>query len=315
MADVLQSLSFSTMWNYMRSGDGAELLRQILALGFRRVELNYRIAEATLRAMEPLLETGAIRVSSLHNVFPHTDDPAFDTDSLLLSYEDPELRKRSIALTRRTVDYAQRLGAEAVVIHPGAVPELPFRPYDSLLKEMYRKGLKDTPEYRRLFQEMKDYRERERPAYIRRIKESLSEICAYIAKKNYRVSLGIENRSMCHQIPDFEEARYLLDELRGLPVYFWYDIGHGLAMEALGIYDSLSEARKLQERILGVHIHDTVGVEDHWTPYIHSDRLDDFIEIIRAAPIKVLELGAKNPADEIRRGVAVLCRKIGGGEA
>lgn len=310
MEDLKNSLSFSTMWNYMKSQNGAELLQQILDLGFHKVELNYRITGEMLQSMEPMIEKGLIRVNSIHNVFPRVDDKAFDTDSLLLGYPEPDLRKRAVELTKQAVDYARRLGARVVVIHPGEVPVSAERHYDTMLKKMYRDGLKGASEYERLFKEMQEYRERESPRYLNLIKQSLAEICDYIAAKNYRVCLGIENRAMCHQIPDFQEAHYLLNDLKDMPVYFWYDIGHGLALEALGMFNSLAEALKLKDKIIGVHIHDAIGVDDHWTPYLHSANLDKFIGIIRDIPLKVLELGAKNKAEEIRRGVAILETKL-----
>jgi sugar phosphate isomerase/epimerase len=308
--DVMNLLSFSTMWNYMKSSDGAELLRQIIDLGFRKVELNYRISREMLDAMEPLLERGVIAVGSIHNVFPRVADPAFDTDSQLLGYADPDLRAEAVKLTKQSVDYAQRLGAAAVVIHPGEVPVSEARFYDRMLKRLYRQGKQDSPEYETLFREMAEYRAKRSPCHLELIRQSLEALCEYIGKKNYTVKLGIENRAMCHQIPDFAEADWLLSKLRELPVYFWYDIGHGMVLENLGIFNNRAGALALADRTIGIHIHDTLGVEDHWAPYIHSDHLDDFLELIAKIPIKVLELGSKNSAAAVLKGVAVLCEKL-----
>jgi sugar phosphate isomerase/epimerase len=311
MDEIKKSLSFSTMWNYMKSSNGAELLQQILDLGFQKVELNYRISREMLATMEPLIERGEIAVSSIHNVFPRVDDPAFDTDSLLLGYGDPDLRAESVRLTCQSVDYAQRLGAAAVVIHPGEVPLREERHYDRMLKQLYREGKKESPEYEGLFREMRDYRAQNAPVHVSLIRQSLEAICDYIAKKNYPVKLGIENRAMCHQIPDFAEAGRLLTELEELPVYFWYDTGHGMVMENMGLFRNLDGALALAEKTIGIHIHDTIGVEDHWAPYIHSNHLDDFLELIAKIPLKVLELGTKNSAADVRKSVAVLCEKLG----
>jgi sugar phosphate isomerase/epimerase len=307
---VMNMLSFSTMWNYMRSSDGAELLRQISDLGFRKVELNYQISREMLVTMEPLFERGKMAVSSIHNVFPRVADPAFDTDSLLLGYTDPDLRAEAVRLTRQSVDFAARLGAAAVVIHPGEVPVSAERHYDRLLKQLYRQGKQHSPEYEALFREMKEYRDARSPNHVALIRQSLEAICDYIAKKNYSVQLGIENRAMCHQIPDFSEAGRLLTELEELPVYFWYDIGHGMVLENLGLFANRAGALTLADKTIGIHIHDTIGVEDHWAPYIHSDHLDDFLELIAKIPLKVLELGSKNSAVDVRTGVAVLCAKL-----
>jgi sugar phosphate isomerase/epimerase len=310
MDTVKKSLSFSTMWNYMKSSNGAELLHQILDLGFQKVELNYRISKEMLATMEPLITAGRIAVSSIHNVFPRVDDPAFDTDSLLLGYADPGLRRAAVELTQQSVDYAQRLGAAAVVIHPGEVPISEVSHYDRKLKKLYQDGKKETPEYAKLFAEMLEYRSQRSPEHVELIRRSLTELCEYIGKKNYQVKLGIENRAMCHQIPDFTEAGQLLTTLAGLPVYFWYDIGHGLVLENLGLFNNMAGALGLADRTIGIHIHDAIGIEDHWAPYLHSDNLDRFLELIAKIPVKVLELGSKNSAAAVEKGVAVLCEKL-----
>jgi sugar phosphate isomerase/epimerase len=298
------------MWNYMKSSHGAELLHQILDLGFHKVELNYRISREMLATMEPMIAKGRIGVSSIHNVFPRVDDPAFDTDSLLLGYPDPELRRMAVELTKQSVDYAQRLGAAVVVIHPGEIPVSEVDHYDRSLKQLYRGGKKDTPEYAKLFAEMLDYRSQRSPCHVELIRQSLTEICEYIGRKNYAVKLGIENRAMCHQIPDFNEAGQLLEALRELPVYFWYDIGHGLVLENLGLFNNLAGVLGLVDQTIGIHIHDAIGVEDHWAPYLHSNHLDDFLGLIAKIPVKVLELGAKNSAADIDKGVTILCDKL-----
>lgn len=310
MEPIFDLFSFSSTWNGHNNSSGAVLMEEIRALGFKKVELNYKISEEKLATILPMLENDVIEVTSVHNVFPRVDDPAYDTDSLLLGYPDSEKRKKSISLTKRSVDYAAMLGAKAVVIHPGEVPINEKGCYDVLLKELYRLGKKDTEQYKRLFNEMMHYREKNSMKYVELIRQSLEEISEYIIKKNYKVVLGIENRAMCHQIPDFKEAHYLLNQLEGCPVYFWYDIGHGMVLDNIGMFNNLKEVYQIKDRIIGLHIHDAVGVSDHWTPYIHSNNMDRFVDLIKDIPVKVLELGGKNKPEEIKKGVAMLYEKL-----
>lgn len=301
--------SFSTSWNWRHGNNGRILMEEIKQLGFSQVELNYRISKEMLETIVPMVEKGEIKVSSVHNVFPEVKNPDYDTDSQLLGYEDEGKRRVSIELTKGSVDYAAELGAKAVVIHPGEVPVSKERHYDILLKNIYREGLKASAEYKALFEEMLNHREKSSRKYVLNIKNSLEEIAEYIEKKNYNIKLGIENRAMCHQIPIFTEMSFLLEELKGLPVYFWYDIGHGMMMSNLGMFSHL-DVYKMKDKILGVHIHDAIGVDDHWTPYILSKNIDNYIDLIKDAPIKVLELGAKNPPEDIVRGVKILAEKV-----
>lgn len=309
MDTKFELFSFSTSWNWRHGNIGRNLMDEIKSLGFNQVELNYKISEETLTTIVPMVEKGEITISSVHNVFPEVKDPDYDTDSLLLGYDDPVKRKKSVELTKRSVDYGAELGAKVVVIHPGEVPVSKDRHYDVLLKSLYREGKKDSAEYRKLYAEMINYREKNSRKHVDYIKESLTDIAEYIQQKNYRIKLGIENRAMCHQIPVFSEMEYLLDKLDGLPVYFWYDIGHGMMMSNLGMFNHL-DVYKMKDKIIGLHIHDAIGVDDHWAPYILSSNLDEYIDLIKDIPVKVLELGVKNQPEDIVKGVEVLNRKV-----
>lgn len=309
MDTKFELFSFSTSWNWRHGNEGRKLMAEIKALGFNQVELNYKISNEALSTIIPMVEKGEIRVSSVHNVFPEVKDPDYDTDSLLLGYDDPVKRKKAIELTKGSVDYGAQLGAEVVVIHPGEVPISKERHYDVLLKNLYREGKKDSTEYRKLYGEMINYREKNSGKFVDNIKESLTELSEYIQKKNYKIKLGIENRAMCHQIPVFSEMEYLLDRLDGLPIYFWYDIGHGMMMSNLGMFNHL-DVYKMKDKIIGLHIHDAIGVDDHWTPFILSSNIDDYIDLIKDVPLKVFELGVKNQPEDIVKGVEILNNKV-----
>lgn len=303
-------LSFSTSWNWRNAKTGKEIIDQIKDLGFNTVELNYKVKKEMLEDIFPMIESEYIKVSSVHNVFPDIENSLFDTDSLLLSYPNKELRKKSVELTQNTIDYGEKLGAKVVVIHPGVVPVSPKVNYDVRLKQLYNDGKKDSYEYRKLFDEMMEFRSLRSDKYTELIKESLEEICEYVVKKGYKIRVGIENRPICTQIPDFREATYLLDELKGYPIYFWYDIGHGNVLDHLGMFDNKKELIKIKDRIIGMHIHDTIGVNDHLAPYAKSNNLDEYIDIIKDIPIKVLELGVKNHKEDIIKGTTIFHNKL-----
>ncbi len=311
--------SFSTSWNFRDSRVGRELMERIIGLGFRSVELNYRISEETLATILPMVDGGEISVSSVHDVFPAVEDERFDTDSRLLGYEDPALRRRAVELGERSVDFAARLGARAVVVHPGAIPMdgggfagpsgLAGAAYDEELKRLCDAEGSGSPALAALRAEFLEYRRRALGGDLRRIADSLGEIASYAASRYPGIRIGIENRPMCHQVPDFAELRFLLGELAGLPVGPWFDTGHGILMRKLGFFDDRAEAAALADRLVGVHIHDVRGTDDHFAPY-EGDGLDDYLGLIEAAPIKVLELGRKNSPEAILRGARALAARL-----
>ncbi|WP_374703719.1 hypothetical protein [Paenibacillus sp. F4] len=91
-------------------------------MGFSRVELNYNITREMLTTIEPMIERGEIGISSVHNTFPHTPDPDYGANSVLLGFDVETKRQRAIELLVQSVEYAHRYGAKAVIVHPVEVP-------------------------------------------------------------------------------------------------------------------------------------------------------------------------------------------------
>ena len=224
---------------------------------------------------------------------------------IMLGYSDPNEAK-AVELTIGAVEYAARFNAPAVVIHPGEVP-VP-RDYNRLLEDMLLDGRKETEEYRALYKEMIELRSSGSPAYVELIRQSLEQICDYIERKNYKVALGLENRTRCYQIPVFQEVHTLLKGLEGLPVYFWYDVGHGMLLEQMGMFDNYEEAEQLVEQTIGAHIHDIIDCAS-FCPYQYPDKLDKYLDIIGQIPTRFWNLTGHKP-DEIRRS-AEIHRKAG----
>ncbi|GBF76758.1 hypothetical protein PA598K_05245 [Paenibacillus sp. 598K] len=303
--------SFSTMWNLRKHTRGHEMIEEIQRLGFEQVELNYNVTTEFLETIEPMIEQGSIRVSSVHNVFPFINDKDYDTDSVMLGFDDLDKRRRSVELLIQSIDYAHRYGAKGVVVHPG---EVPFAyNIDNELKRLWREQGKASPAYQKLWNEMLERRNELAPIHVQRIQDSLEIVCDYIARKGLDIKIGIETRSRCYQIPTLQEADQIITGLQGAPVYLWYDIGHGMMMERMGLYDNAAEIQQMKDKVLGVHIHETVELVDHWCPYVHSkdnETFDAFLDVIDAAPIKVYELRAPCTEEEIEESYRIMTEKL-----
>jgi len=303
--------SFSTMWNLRRHTVGREMIEQIKGLGFSQVELNYNVTNELLETITPMIDNGEIIISSVHNVFPFIEDKDYDTDSVMLGFDDLAKRKRAVELLKNSVDYAVRYGAKAVVLHPGEVP-FDYN-IDSALKRIWTEKGKDSPEYQSLWSEMMARRDELAPVHVARIRDSLEEVCDYIESNRLGIRIGLETRSRCYQIPTLQEADQIMTELEGAPLGIWFDIGHGTMMERMGLYESAREIHELKDKVLGVHIHETVGLVDHWCPYIQSEDLngfDVFLPIIEAAPLKVYELRAPCEAEQIEESFRIMKGKM-----
>lgn len=309
MAFRKADLAISTMWNYGKAGTGEELLDQLIALGFSRVELNYQVRPEWLPGIERYAREGRMAVSSVHNVFPKVGDARFGTDSVLLGYEDEALRRRAVELTKGTIDWACRLGAGAVVIHPTEVPLDPQR-FDVPLKRLIAARRTDTEEYRMLRAEMLAARQAE--PYLSRMAQSLEELAEYVTRQGLPVRLGVENRAMCHQIPLYGEFEQVAARFGGSPVGVWLDTGHGIMMEEIGL-QALPLSQEVTACLVGMHIHDAADGLDHHAPCsLPGNVLDPFRSYIDAAPIRVLELSGRLSAEDIVTGTERFVARYGG---
>lgn len=295
-----ESLSLSTMWNYAKAQSGEELVEQILALGFSQVELNYQVKSEWLPAIEKAVSSGYIRISSIHNVFPKTYDSRFDTDSVLLGYEDSSLRNEAITLCKRGIDWACRLGASAVVIHPTEVPLDPNK-YDRPLKMMIAQQQTATQAFMDL--QAQFIKARKASPYIHRMLQSIETLASYVVSKKIDVRLGMENRSMGHQIPIFSEFDIIANVFDvHSPVGIWLDTGHAIMMQELGL-QQLPLSKQVADNLVGMHIHDAANGRDHFAPYsLEGDVLAPYIPYILKSPIKVLELSGRLTSNEILSG-------------
>ncbi len=310
MISINKELSLSTSCCASRYKSGAKMVEDIIDMGFKQIELNYLVTMEMIEEIIPYVEKGNISISSVHHPLPKARDELYGVESIMLGFQDEDSRNQAIDITKNTIDICERLGGKAVVIHPTQVQINESKDFDKLLSDMYKQGKKNTWEYKLLFEEMMEYRQKNSYKPLLKTLQSLEQLSDYIEHKNYSIKLGIENRAHCHQIPDFYETEFLLEQLGGGPVGFWYDIGHGIMMENLGMFDNIKELSKIRHKVIGMHIHDAYGMNDHMPPYYSSKYLDNFIELIKETPIKVLEISDKYIKESVIKGCEELSKKL-----
>ena len=308
MSFTKADLAISPMWNFRKAHSGEELIDQLRELGFERVELNYQVRTEWLSGIRRRINEGAIKVSSVHNVFPKTLDKQFDTDSVMLGYEDESLRQQAVELAKGSIEWACVLGAGAVVFHPTEVPLDP-QEFDVPLKKLIAAHQQDTEEYRALHARMLAARQSQ--PYIDRMMKSIDELANYVVRYDLPVKLGMENRAMCHQCPIYSEFDMIADRFAGGPVGIWLDTGHAIMMEEMGL-QQLPLSKKVADMIVGMHIHDAVDALDHYAPCtLNGDVLAPYREYIVNSPIKVLELSGRLSAEEIVTGTDRFVERYG----
>src|SRR5205085_2249207 len=215
-------IAFSTCWNSGRHTDGAAMLREIVDLGFDRVELGHGIRISLMPGIQKMFDSGKVKFSSLHNFCPLLVEVLHASpDCYQFSSPYGKERERAIKQTFQTIDFAEPLGAPFIVMHLGEVPMKPIT--DSLIK-LVRKGEQFSRKYVREKIRAVEKREAAAPEYLVRVKECLKHVLEYASNK--KVKLGIEGRRDYEGIPNERELPALLDEMNSPQIGYWHDFGH-----------------------------------------------------------------------------------------
>jgi sugar phosphate isomerase/epimerase len=301
-------ISFSTCWNSHRHTAGDEMLREIVDLGFDRIELGHGIRISLMPGIQKMYNAGKIKFTSLHNFCPlPVEVMGASPDCYQFSSWHPQERERAVKQTFQTIDFAQRLGAPFVVMHLG---EVRMQPITDVLIKLAKKGQMFSREYVRRKLRAVQKRESAAPRYLDRVKDCLRRIVEYATAKNIR--LGIEGRRGYEEIPSERELPALLDELNSPQLGYWHDMGHLQIKENLGFVNHAEWLRQIGPRAFGCHVQDCIWpAQDHQPPFAGDVDLAKLVPLLPRKCLWVWELSPRKTVDEIRRSVATWKKHFG----
>jgi sugar phosphate isomerase/epimerase len=302
-------LALSTSYLTLRDTDlsGDELARATLDLGFSALELDYRVTAAQLKAIRPHLARGELSVVSVHHPFPRPPGLSpFDAhvDRARLSSVDREERRAAVKRGVETLAWTEDLGVGAVVLHIGEV-ELGDEVDPRQLARLVGGGKRQTEEYEDLRARVEARRRACAPPYRDAVLRSLDRLAAEAARRG--VTLGLENRYHPEQIPDQGELAAIFREFTGAPLGYWHDTGHAASLVALGFLEKPNElAEAFRDRLLGVHLHDAVGLDDHRAPGDGEVDFAALAPLVGAETRLVLEVHPPAAPEAVRDAPALL---------
>ena len=298
--------SISTVWNAWRHIKAEAMVDELRSLGFDRIELSAYLPVQLVQGVADLVTAGRITVTSLHNPCPA---PVFSPprrrslNRVSLSSRNEQNRLRAVRQALRTLDCAKALGARAVVLHLGEIP--PGRSGSKLVKLAARGDVATEP-YGRLREKLKKKRGSRKNIYLEKTLKSLTAVVKHA--EDLKIKVGVETRYYPWEIPSLEEVGFFLERIKSPHLGYWHDVGHARVKKNMDWEDESEYLKKYGERLIGMHLHDVVGINDHKAPGEGNFEFEKIVEFLKRDVIKVLEIHPGSTAEAIRKALSYLKR-------
>jgi sugar phosphate isomerase/epimerase len=294
-------VALSTMWAIGQFKNLADFFSAGRKLGFARFELNHAINSAML---EGLSLNGMI--TSIHEPCPaDLSVPMLKERNWLISAPDEENRRQGVAAVQRSIDLAHRLGVQVVIVHPGRVDiDLAL---ESTLVRLYKAGESDQPEYAQAKGQLAEARAAQAKVNMRSVRRSLLELAEAAAQVGVR--LALENRYHYHEIPLPDELDDLLRLGCGEVLGYWHDVGHAQVLQHLGFGTHEEWLRRFTGRMIGIHLHDVVGLSDHLAIGLGQMDWEMVARYLPASALRTCEFQPFNAPKEVAAALTWLVEK------
>lgn len=287
------------------------MLKELSELGFRHVELSHGIRLSLVPGILQALEEGWIAISSVHNFCPL---PLGVTGAAPNLFEPSAASRRErlqwLHATRKTLDFAMRVGAQRVVLHSGRVRFLwrdPQKRFEASLSDELSEEERDAIRATCLKRV-----QRKGGRFEKRLLESYGAIAEQAREQN--LILGVENREAFAEIPLDSEMVGLLKKLEESGVYrYWHDAGHAQIKEQMGLSSHREQLETLRPLLTGFHLHDvTAEGEDHQAPGTGTIDWEMLASYVRDGDTVVMELSPRLRTEAVLGGAAFLEAQITG---
>ncbi len=295
-------LAISTAWNSNTHSNVKGMLSKIHSVGLDAIEIGYNFTPNRLKELISLADIMGIEVVSVHNFCPLPSRVRlnrFLTDYYRLSSLDEKERNRAVDYTKKSIDTACLVSCQVVIIHAGVV-ELKDD-YVRMLLDLYNQGKSNSEEYLQLKERLLVARHIRRIGHLESVTRSLEEILPYACSAG--IKIGLETRYYPNEIPDIEEAEHFLSLFRDKGLLYWHDVGHAEVNERLGITSHNDYLRRFAGCMIGMHLHDLKGIDDHMAPFSGDFDWSLITPYMRDGLIKVIEAHPQATPQQIKEAI------------
>jgi HAD superfamily hydrolase (TIGR01549 family) len=291
--------SLSTMWAMKNFPTLADFFEYTRRAGFAGIELNHKINSAMLDG----LDLDRYPFSSIHEPCPSdiSVDELKKRDWLVSSLDETR-RQEGVKSIKNSIALAHKLGVPAIILHIGHVhPDLePEKKLRSLLET----GQYMSEEYREIRSQMIAKRIELAGPGFEAVKKSLTELLEYA--RSFGVKLGIENRYHFMEYPSPDELELFLGLASADRLGLIYDVGHAQTLFKLGFYAQDEWLKRFSSRIIGTHLHDTVGTTDHYAAGLGDVDFDQVATYLPDRAFRTCEFQAFNTPEQVIHGLKYL---------
>ncbi len=294
--------ALSTMWGVDQAQPFAQTFEQAFQIGFSRFELNHKVTQALYEQYNH----DRFYISTVHEPCP--TDLTYEERKVLdvaISSLNEVNRQRAVDDIKRSISLAVKLGSRSVVIHPGTIDC--DKSTESRMRKLFKSGQRNSPQFTQLLNEARAERLRYVQPNLERVMRSMEEVIRFA--KGSGVALGLENRYHFHDIPIPDELELLLSLCDEDWLGFQYDVGHAHTLDALGFVRHFEWLERFSSRMIGVHLHDVIGITDHQAPGKGDVDFTALAPFIPASAQRTLEIGPQASLEELSRGLAILVEK------
>jgi sugar phosphate isomerase/epimerase len=303
--------AISSCWNSHRHEDGHAMLRELAELGFDYVELSHGTRLSLIPGILRGIEEGLVKVASVHNFCPLPVGVMGAAPNL---YEPSAVSRRERILwlhnTIKTLEFAQRVECDRVVLHSGRVRLLwgdPTAAFEAALEGDAGAGGEKLKTARE--KGLKRLRKKQ-GGFMKRLKESYALVAEHARERG--ITFGVENREAFAELPLDEEMPGLLESLKEHGAFgYWHDSGHAQLKERMGLLDHAEFLEKMRPHLAGFHLHD-VSEDDH-DHQVPGSGVIDWSKIapqVRKGDVVVMEMSPRLRSDDIRKGRDFLLKTI-----
>ncbi|MFM2221628.1 MAG: hypothetical protein RLZZ553_1376 [Verrucomicrobiota bacterium] len=281
------------------------MIDEILALGFRNIELSHGMTITKLPGIRKAFQDRRFNCSGVHNFFPSPVEVMIDApDAYEYTSHRPWDRKRAMEMSIQTLELAAEFRANYVVLHMGSVPLNPKK-YTKRLTSMVASGQQLHEDFTKAKIKFVKKREKIAPLYYSRVIDALEQLVLHAEKCG--VILAIESRSRFEDMPNEREMIHLQEHFKGNPwIGYWHDFGHVQLKHNLGLLDHRDWLEKIQPHIIGAHIHDVEWpARDHRTPFTGTLDYPSLLPFFPPNCPIIWELSPSRKTEEIKTALEV----------